>query len=418
MIDNENVTSVEEADQVVEELGVNAKEEKLNEEKPVEEEEKVDLYAKSIDDMLKLAQEGKNLDKNDITSNPDAICMYEMLKQIKKDGGVVKFSAYNRMTPSLKKKVLEAANQNGIYTKDEIRIFAKTIVLQMYQDDALDSAWTKLQEDINKANRMPEQMDIFGSVIYDKMIRKALIKDIALKEKDPNYDPNNLFVQTVNRFLDSWFFINTISCISNNKTCLKKAIKNLKRNIENINYIYEKMNIKTSAHTNAQVLFKNIAKKFDSEMAAYYIAAVNELLNTCTEKNIYALQTSFNTSLIMGILSFINEDSEVQTDEGAILYKNFLRFERICKLMQLEVEAPEKALEHNYNSKWLALLIEAEKEKSELYNKERHIAEQEYESKYAKNMKEETIKTTETVDTTTEAVEGTGETDTVESENV
>ena len=355
----------------------NKKEEPKKKEKKVITQEDIDLYTKSVDDMIKLAEEGK---LHGETSNPDAICMYEILKRIKKDRGQVNFSVYNKMTPNLKAQIKQAAAQNGIYDLDSVRSFAKTMALQMYQDNALDNAWKQLQEDINKANRMPEQMDIFGSVIYDKMVKTSLVKDIAIKEKDPeHYTEGNLFIETCQRFLDHWFFISMIGLLANNRKALNKAEKNMKRNIEDINYTFEKLDIKISAHTDATTLSKNIADKFSELAAGYLIAGIAELLATCKEKNVYGLQTAFTTSLIMGVLAFINTDEEVQTPEGAILFKNFMRFLTIC----------DKLVEEG-NEEWMTILQEAEKEKEELFNKEKELAKTEYESKYNKQLQEET----------------------------
>lgn len=390
-IAQEEIIDVEDkiVDDSVKELELeDKKEEPVEKEKKVITQEEIDLYTKSIDDMIKLAEEGKLQGE---TSNPDAICMYEILKRIKKDHGKVNFSVYNKMTPNLKAQVRQAAAQNGIFDLDSIRSFAKTMALQMYQDNALDNAWKQLQDDINKANRMPEQMDIFGSVIYDKMVKTSLIKDIAIKEKDPeHYAENNLFVETCQRFLDHWYFISMIGLLANNRKALNKSEKNLKRNIDDINYTFDKLDIKISAHTDATTLSKNISDKFGELAAGYLIAGIAELLATCKEKNVYGLQTAFTTSLIMGVLAFINTDEEVQTPEGAILFKNFMRFLTIC----------DKLVEEG-NEEWINLLQEAEKEKEELFNKEREIAKAEYESKYNQQLQGETKECSEKNDTVT-----------------
>ena len=136
-------------------------------------------YSDAVDEMIKLIAEGEKG-----SADADAKCMMEMFQRIKKDDGEIKFSPYNKMTDSLKSQVRFAASKYGIRSIQDVQSFAKTMVMQMYQDATVDKAWAKLQEDIRRTNRIPEQMDIFGSVLYDRMVCGALIKSIVLKEKD------------------------------------------------------------------------------------------------------------------------------------------------------------------------------------------------------------------------------------------
>lgn len=355
-------------------------------------------YSTSIDEMLQLVNEGEKSNADD-----DALCMFKMFQQIEKDGGEIKFSVWNKMTPNLKNQVRAVAADAGIHNLEGLRIFAKTMVTQVYQDKNMDTAWMDLQEKIKKANRMPEQMDIFGNVIYDKTVTGALVKDISVKYKDPeNYTEDNVFRKMAMGFLDIWYFIPMMTMLYKDYTSLEKISnpKYIKRFNENIDYRFRKIDIKISTHTEARLIYKLISKKFGVRKAQFLIAAINDFLDTHTEKTPTNIQYAFVLSLVMGILGYINMDSEVQTDAGKLLVTNFNKFCEFCEEL-LKVK-PNEEPEDQSGILPSQIIVSAESDKMELYNKEVEKARQYYEDTIAKSLDSTNTHITESIEENTQ----------------
>ena len=344
------------------------------EEKPAEviTAEETEPYAQAVDDMYKLfnaAELG--------SGGEDAKCLYEMFQRMTKDNGEIKFSPYNRMTDSLKAQVRQTAMQYGITSISDVQAFAKTILTQLYQDATIDKAWAKLQEDIKRTNRIPEQMDIFGSVLYDRMVCGALVKSIALKDKDPeNFNENNVFVKSANIFLTNWFFIKMMEVTLQNAARIKKSEKNIKRVLDDVDSLFKKANISVEQHTTASAIYASLSKKFSTKEAAHLMTGVCFTLETCTDGSIEGLQTAFVLSLINGVMAYINLDSEVQTEQGKLLLASFDSYVNFC----------DKILEEDYESA-NNILSTAREVKDELYSNELVRAEAKYQENIAAQVK-------------------------------
>lgn len=361
-------------DEAIKESGLEDKVEKASKEE--KEEYDASVYTQAIDEMVKLVNEAESG-----MTHEDAKCMYEIFNRIKEDRGEVKFSVYNKMTPALKEKVKKTAALHGVYNIQGVQSFAKTMAGQMYQDTLLDKEWVKLQGDLKKANRIPEQMDIFGSVLYDRMVLGALVKNYALLDKDPdNYCSINVFTKTAITFLDNWYLLTMMKRIVTDTDIILKQ-KNIKRICNEIDTNFDIIKIQTSVHTKAQSIYTMIAKKFNDEKARWFIYGVDAVLKDCVlDNNVDNIQNAFVISLIMGILSYINLDEEVQTEQGKLLVDNFNRYCEFCS----SIPAETKNILPNTES--FKILISAEKDMSELYNKKLEEAKQKYEDDIASNI--------------------------------
>lgn len=331
-------------------------------------------YSDAVDEMIKLIAEGEKG-----SADADAKCMMEMFQRIKKDDGEIKFSPYNKMTDSLKSQVRFAASKYGIRSIQDVQSFAKTMVMQMYQDATVDKAWAKLQEDIRRTNRIPEQMDIFGSVLYDRMVCGALIKSIVLKEKDPeNFKDDNVFVRAANIFLDNMFFLRMMEAFMLNVSRVKKSERNIKRVLDDIDDLFTKVGISIDKNTtSASAVYGGIKSKFDETKATYLMLGVNYVLETCVDGSVDSLQTAFVLSLINGILTYINLDSEVQTEQGKLLLTNFSSYIDFCtKLLSDDIEGAKQVQQ-------LAMEV-----KTELYSNELVRAQKKYEENIASQINE------------------------------
>lgn len=331
-------------------------------------------YSDAVDEMIKLIAEGEKG-----SADADAKCMMEMFQRIKKDDGEIKFSPYNKMTDSLKSQVRFAASKYGIRSIQDVQSFAKTMVMQMYQDATVDKAWAKLQEDIRRTNRIPEQMDIFGSVLYDRMVCGALIKSIVLKEKDPeNFKDDNVFVRAANIFLDNMFFLRMMESFMLNVSRVKKGERNIKRVLDDIDDLFTKVGISIDKNTtSASAVYGGIKSKFDETKATYLMLGVNYVLETCVDGSVDSLQTAFVLSLINGILTYINLDSEVQTEQGKLLLTNFSSYIDFCtKLLSDDIEGAKQVQQ-------LAMEV-----KTELYSNELVRAQKKYEENIASQINE------------------------------
>ena len=359
-------------DEAIKESGLEDKVEKVSKEE--KEEYDASIYTNAIDDMVKLVNEAESG-----MTHEDAKCMYEIFNKIKEDRGEVKFSVYNKMTPTLKEKVKHIAGLHGVYNIQGIQSFAKTMAGQMYQDTLIDKEWVKLQGDLKKANRIPEQMDIFGSVLYDRMVIGALVKNYALMDKDPdNYNSINVFTKTAITFLDNWYLLTMMKRIVVDTDIILKQ-KNIKRICNEIDTNFDIIKIQTSVHTKAQSIYTMIAKKFNDEKARWFIYGVDAVLKDCVlDNNVDNIQNAFVISLIMGILSYINLDEEVQTEQGKLLVENFKRYTEFCASI---IPTENKSILPETDS--FKILISAEKDMTELYNKKLEEAKQKYEEDIA-----------------------------------
>ena len=362
-------------DEAIKESGLEDKVKEVSKEE--KEEYDASVYTQAIDEMVKLVNEAESG-----MTHEDAKCMYEIFNRIKEDRGEVKFSVYNKMTPALKEKVKKTAALHGVYNLQGVQSFAKTMAGQMYQDTLLDKEWVKLQGDLKKANRIPEQMDIFGSVLYDRMVLGALVKNYALLDKDPdNYCSINVFTKTAITFLDNWYLLTMMKRIVVDTDIILKQ-KNIKRICNEIDTNFDIIKIQTSVHTKAQSIYTMIAKKFNDEKARWFIYGVDAVLKDCVlDNNVDNIQNAFVISLIMGILSYINLDEEVQTEQGKLLVDNFNRY---CEFCSSIIPTENKNILPNTDS--FKILISAEKDMTELYNKKLEEAKQKYEDDIASNI--------------------------------
>lgn len=298
----------------------------------------LDAYSRAVDYMcnLVLAGQGGSTDEN-------AVCLFKMFERIRKDGGKINFSTYNRMTPALQREMRNAAKASGIYRIQDIQMFTSTTVMQMYQDLTIDSEWEKLQNDIKKASRMPEQMDIFGEVIYDKMVNNSLLKMVTLKTRRPDEVGWQLFQSVARTYLNQYYFIDLMNMVWGTLNEFKKKNKNPKRLIDDVDYVFQRVGIKTSIHTEAKTLYDKIVAKFGEPEALSYLIGIKLVLNeACADpKGVRAQETAFLTSQFMGILAYINDDEEVRTDFGNQLVKNFKFYITFCKMIDRIIVTPE-----------------------------------------------------------------------------
>lgn len=310
-------------DQVEEEISVESKEEK----KEVHDGE---IFTDTLDELMSL-NNGTAPVRDDKELNLDALCIYNILNRIRNDGGEIKFSVYNILTPTLKEKVRSTAIASGIRGSANLQAFAKVMFSQLYQDSELDSAWGQLQKDIEEANRMPEQMDIFGSVIYKKMIHEGLVRVLMAHEADPNVNiEESPITEVVKLTIDCWHLKPLYEGVIQRTNKLRKYSKKYKQNIADIEYYFDKYNIKATTKNKPGDLFKNLSKKNPISNAHEIFASAIELsfenLNHTNSKDYIPTQIMFLHSLILGILAYINPDKEVQTEEGKLLWDAYVSF--------------------------------------------------------------------------------------------
>ena len=337
------------------------KEEEKKEEKPVEPSivHNDDAFANTLNhlsNMMKAGVAPKDMDE-------DTLCVFNILERIRKDNGAIKFSPYNKATPKVKDMLKKYANSMGAYDIRSVQSCAKILFGQLYQDQGIDEAWKNLQLEVKKANRMPESLDIYGSVLFDKMVDGSLIRYITLKKTQDVNDEKvrnamDVYQSIVSVFLDQTKFISMMSIINDNISRFRRNIKNIKRTIDDITYILEKNNISISEHTSIKTLYGIIKAKYKNDFEANCLISGIQLVleaNNCNTRT--ALQTVFLQHMILGVVAYINPDKEVQTEFGKELMKGFKIYIDFCNAINEERDT-------------LEYIKSAIKEKDELYDKE------------------------------------------------
>ena len=330
-----------------------------------------DAFTNTVDNFMSMANGAAVHRDGGEEIDLDALCIFNILSRIRKNNGKVNFSVYNILTPTLKEKVRSVALATGVQGTDNLQMFAKLLFSQMYQDSELDSAWGQLQKDIEKANRMPEQMDIFGSVIYKKMIHEGLVRVLMAHETDPKIEVEDSPVAEVAKLtLECWYLKPLYEGAIQRTNKLRKYSKKYKQNISDIEYFLSKYNIKSSSTNKPGDLFKNLSTKNivpnAHQILAAGIALSFENLDQNNPKEHIPVQYVFLHSLILGILAYINPDQEVQTEEGKILwdsYRCFLTF--VDKLLNTDQD-PREINEYKIMSKLVSKAYEEELEKAKI----------------------------------------------------
>lgn len=346
---------------------------------PQEESKKTTLsgetFANTVDDFISMANgAAAHRESGSKDIDLDALCIFNILNRIRQDGGEIKFSIYNTLTPSLKDKLKQVATSTGV-GEANIRVFTRLFFSQLYQDSELDSAWGQLQKDLEEANRMPEQMDIFGSVIFKKMIHEGLVRVLMANETDSSINvEDNPITEVAKLTIDCWYLKPLYEGVIQRINKLRKYSKKYKQNISDIEYFFSKYNIKSSTTNKPGDLLKVLSTKNIIPNAHQILASAIELsfenLDQNNPKEYIPVQYVFLHSLILGILAYINPDEAVQTEEGKILwdsYKRFLTF--VDKALNTE-EDPREIDEYKQTTTLVSKAYEEELTKAKNKSKE------------------------------------------------
>lgn len=334
-----------------------------------------DKFINTVDNFISMANGAAAHREGSGEINLDALCIFNILNRIRKDGGQINFSVYNTLTPTLKEKVRSVALATGVQGNSNLQMFAKLLFSQMYQDSELDSAWGQLQKDIEKANRMPEQMDIFGSVIYNKMIHEGLTRILMAHETDPKIEVETSPITEVAKLtLDCWFLKPLYEGVIKRPNKLRKFSKKYKQNVSDIEYYYDKYSIKSSSTNKPSDLLKNLSTKDivpnAHQILAAAIALSFENLDQNNPKEYIPIQYVFLHSLVLGILAYINPDQEVQTEEGKILWDSYRCFMTFADKVLNTEQDPKEINEYKFMLKVLSKTYEEELEKAKTKCKE------------------------------------------------
>ena len=346
-------------DQIEEEVSNESKEKKTN---------SGDVFNNTLDDLMSI-NNGTAPMRDDQELNLDALCIYNILNRIRKDNGEINFSVYNILTPTLKAKVRSAAMASGVQGSANLQSFAKVMFSQLYQDSELDSAWGQLQKDIEEANRMPEQMDIFGSVIYKKMIHEGLVRVLMAHEADPKISiEESPITEVVKLTIDCWYLKPLYDGAIQRINKLRKYSKKYKQNIADIEYYFDKYNIKASTTNKPGDLLKHLSTKNPIPNAHEIFASAIELsfenISQITSKEYIPTQLVFLHSLVLGILAYINPDKEVQTEEGKLLWEAYTSFINFANTILTSDIDPKETVEYKTMLESISKTYQEELEKA------------------------------------------------------
>ena len=394
----EGAANGELADKLVKEMNLSDEDEKKKETSTkTTSSRNVDPFESALSTMANMIAKNKGSEDN---LDEDTLCMLRIITRINKDG--LKFSTWNACTPGLKKIVGEYAKNIGAFTLHDKQVCSNALFTQLAQEMTMDKEWLQLQKEVAKANRMPEHMDIYGSVLYDKMVVGSLIrkKYLEIKMNDIEEEKKNNFTKAIgtydtiiDTFLVNAFFINMMQAVTNNPGIIGKADKLAKRNIEDITFTLEKNKLSISESNKISTLYNMIAKKYSKEEANYYIAGMNNIVATSTGGTTRDLQTLFVQHMMIGVIAYINTDIEVQTEFGKTLTANFKRYIDLCK------KVFENYSNHDPNKENVDTnepITDALKNKDQLYAEAEALAKEKVETDLAKKS-EEPPKTEEVV---------------------
>lgn len=350
--------SAELHDKIVKEMGID---EEKKEEVKTRKVRNEDPFETALGRMADIVSKSKGKEEG---LDEDQLCMLRIINKINSKG--INFSVWNSCTPGLKDIVNNYAINIGAVSLKEKQMCAKALFLQLAQEMKMDKEWIQLQREVAKANRMPEHMDIYGSVLYDKMVVGSLIRKKYLETKlgeDTENEANirkamNTYDGIVDTFLVNMFFINMMEAVNNNKGVIYKNDKLAKRNIDDITFTLEKNKITISESNKIDTLYKLIKAKFTEHAANFYVAGMNEVISHCTNGTTKDLQTLFVQHMMIGVIAYINPDAEVQTEFGKKLMKNFDRYVTFCRAIMLAKDT---------DSDCTSSIKEALKDKEELY---------------------------------------------------
>lgn len=261
---------------------------------------------------------------DDDYTKKDAIVLAKIIDRLKRKE---KFSVYNAMTPSLKEKVTKAATEAGHFDMRTRHMFATMMVTQMMQDNEIDSAWDKLQKEFKEASKMPDHMDFYGAVMYDKLCSKSLIKAAMYEEKEIK-ESADLYIGVARTYLDVFSFHLMIAAVKEKPSMIRKAVKYYKRACDDIDFKLKKLGIVVTENVSAATHSKLLINRYGEEKAAMLLCAfaimVENLDQSTTSKEI-----AFLISQFMGTFSYLKEDAI--TDFGKELLDNFNKFIDVCE---------------------------------------------------------------------------------------
>ena len=309
----------------------NAKEQ-LSELKPEKKKDKIlsknDAFGSTVNVFQKMFKD---------PTSEDSVCLFKMIRRMESDGGEIKFSPWNQSTEGIKQTVAEAAVNTGIYNLEGKQMFFKMILTQLYQELKTDKAWQEFQDQVNKASQMPEQMDFYGSVIYDHMVIKPLQKIEEIKDKNPDASGDIAYYEKVAKiYIDNYFLIKMIGLVSGNYGIVRKAGKKIKNIITDIEFFFDKYEIKTTKYTRAAFLYKLMEGKYGFYKTCWFMAGLSALLdhlNTEKDKTVRS-ESVFLQSLIAGCIAYISDNKETRTDWGNRLIENVTRYWEICEIIE------------------------------------------------------------------------------------
>ena len=313
---------------------------------------------------------------NDPTSE-DSLCLFKMIRRMETDGGEIKFSPWNQATEGIKQIVAEASVNTGIYNLEGKQMFFKMLLTQLFQELKTDKAWQEFQEQINKASQMPEQMDFYGSVIYDHMVIKPLQKIEEIKDKNPDASGDITYYEKVAKiYVDNYFMIRLMGLVAGKYGIVRKADKKIKNIISDIEFFFDKYEIKTTKYTKAKFLYKLMVSKYGIDKANWFMSGLSALLDNLNGEKDKTVRSEsvFLQSLMAGCLAYISDNEDTRTEWGNRLIENVERYWKICDIIDKE-EDPNKNLDEPIGE----VITESISVSKELYTKAVENAKKAYE---------------------------------------
>lgn len=385
----EGAANGELADKLVKEMNITDEDKKKAVSATAKNSHREDPFESALSTMANMIAKNKGKEEG---LDEDTLCMLRIINKINTKG--LTFSTWNACTPGLKKIVGEYARNIGAFTIHEKQVCSNALFTQLAQEMTMDKEWLQLQKEVAKANRMPEHMDIYGSVLYDKMVVGSLIRKIYLENKMNEVEEEkkedfkkamNTYDNIINTFLGNTFFINMMTYAIDNPGIITKAEKLVKRNVDDITFSLEKNKLSISESNKISTLYMMIAKKFNKESASYYIGGMNFIIANSNKGTTGDLQTLFVQHMMIGVIAYINLDAEVQTEFGKILIANFNRYIEFCKKL---LEKNNKKDGEQNNDELVAYIEEALKSKDQLYAEAEAQAREKVETDLAKKSEE------------------------------
>lgn len=277
------------------------------------------------------------------------------------------FSVYNAMPDSMKTVINRTIASMDLGVRPDARIrnmFAKNMLDEFIMDADIDAEFDEFERQLKEELKIPNLMDMYSEHTRETMEDILPKKADEIEEQYPETAANIRKVSA--NFTDSYKFDRVIDTLLHNRKARTRTIKdldNLKRFIEEFNFIAGKSNIKIE---DMETVTKNLAKFFgeitddkglvvapwiDEEYREklyidhYDIAKVIILIcKTCKSLTIGDLfDTSFMYYTVKNISSLAHVDVEKPTDFSIEVTNNLLKV--VAKIRDVEAEREENKVE-------------------------------------------------------------------------